>query len=236
MRCSERRSRAFLPLAGTASARSSSPSTRRGGPSSKHSSKGRSTTKGSCSSVGATSRSPSLRPGPSPPGLRPASGRRSIGAADDLDEDAFERKLYVIRRVAELAAGPDLVVPSLSCAHARLQGHADGAAARALLSRPRGRAGGERPRPRPLPLLDQHVPELGARPSLPGDRAQRRDQHAPRQQQLDARARVAARIRALRRRPRRRCCRSSVRAAPTRRPSTTCSSCSCSPDGRCRTR
>ena len=30
------------------------------------------------------------------------------------DQDAFERKLYVIRRVAELAAGPELVVPSLS--------------------------------------------------------------------------------------------------------------------------
>ena len=30
------------------------------------------------------------------------------------DPDAFERKLYVIRRVAELAAGPDLVIPSFS--------------------------------------------------------------------------------------------------------------------------
>src|SRR4051794_16543527 len=30
------------------------------------------------------------------------------------DADAFERKLYVIRRVAELAAGPELVIPSFS--------------------------------------------------------------------------------------------------------------------------
>src|SRR3954454_20713341 len=30
------------------------------------------------------------------------------------DPDAFERKLYVIRRVAELAAGPELVIPSFS--------------------------------------------------------------------------------------------------------------------------
>src|SRR5215212_5087160 len=30
------------------------------------------------------------------------------------DPDAFERKLYVIRRVAEIAAGPDLVIPSFS--------------------------------------------------------------------------------------------------------------------------
>jgi len=39
-----------------------------------------------------------------------------VGATGALatDRDAFERKLYVIRRVAELAAGPDLVVPSLS--------------------------------------------------------------------------------------------------------------------------
>jgi glutamate synthase domain-containing protein 2/glutamate synthase domain-containing protein 1/glutamate synthase domain-containing protein 3 len=39
-----------------------------------------------------------------------------IAAAPELaaDQDAFERKLYVIRRVAELAAGPELVLPSLS--------------------------------------------------------------------------------------------------------------------------
>ncbi len=39
-----------------------------------------------------------------------------VAAQGDLarDHDAFERKLYVIRRVAELAAGPDLVIPSFS--------------------------------------------------------------------------------------------------------------------------
>jgi len=39
-----------------------------------------------------------------------------VAAAPELagDQDAFERKLYVIRRVAELAAGPDLVIPSFS--------------------------------------------------------------------------------------------------------------------------
>ncbi|MFL5927128.1 MAG: glutamate synthase central domain-containing protein, partial [Gaiellaceae bacterium] len=39
-----------------------------------------------------------------------------VAASDELarDPDAFERKLYVIRRVAELAAGPDLVVASFS--------------------------------------------------------------------------------------------------------------------------
>src|SRR3954452_19818480 len=39
-----------------------------------------------------------------------------VAASDELagDPDTFERKLYVIRRVAELAAGPELVVPSFS--------------------------------------------------------------------------------------------------------------------------
>jgi len=39
-----------------------------------------------------------------------------VGASPDLaaDQDAFERKLYVIRRVAENRAGSDLVVPSCS--------------------------------------------------------------------------------------------------------------------------
>jgi glutamate synthase domain-containing protein 1 len=46
--------------------------------------------------------------------VAPVIRQAVIGASDNLDEDAFERKLYVIRRVAELAAGPDLVVPSLS--------------------------------------------------------------------------------------------------------------------------
>src|SRR5581483_6220456 len=38
-----------------------------------------------------------------------------VGAADDVaDQMAFERKLYVIRRVAECAAGADLVLASFS--------------------------------------------------------------------------------------------------------------------------
>src|SRR2546421_498926 len=39
-----------------------------------------------------------------------------VGASPELagDRDAFERKVYVIRRVAEMAAGPDLVMPSFS--------------------------------------------------------------------------------------------------------------------------
>ncbi len=37
-----------------------------------------------------------------------------VGAADGLEQDAFERKLYVIRRVAENSGGADLVIPSFS--------------------------------------------------------------------------------------------------------------------------
>ena len=130
-----------------------------------------------------------------------------VGAAPGLDQDAFERKLYVIRRVAELAAGADLVVPSFSSRTLVYKG---------MLSAPQlagyypDLAEPELPNrtgARPLPLLDEHVPELGARPPVPADRAQRRDQHAARQRQLDARPRVAAPVGALRRRPARRCSR-----------------------------
>jgi glutamate synthase domain-containing protein 2/glutamate synthase domain-containing protein 1/glutamate synthase domain-containing protein 3 len=39
-----------------------------------------------------------------------------VAASPELvgDRDAFERKLYVVRRVAEIAAGPELVIPSFS--------------------------------------------------------------------------------------------------------------------------
>ena len=126
--------------------------------------------------------------------------------------------------------------PELLGPHGGLQGDADGAAADRLLPGSPRRAHRLRARARALALLDEHVPELGARPPVPDDRPQRRDQHAAGQRQLDAGARVAAGVGAVRRRPRRRSCRSSVPAARTRRPSTTCSSCSCSPAGRCRTR
>ena len=51
-------------------------------------------------------------------------------------------------------------------------------------------------------LLHQHVPVLGPRASVPLHRAQRRDQHAARQRQLDARARDDVRVAAVRRRHR----------------------------------
>ena len=125
-----------------------------------------------------------------------------VAAAPGLEADAFERKLYVIRRVAELAAGPDLVIPSFSSRTVVYKGMLTAPQLTGLLPRPPGRAHRLGARARALPLLDQHVPELGARAPVPDDRPQRRDQHAAGQRQLDARARVAARVGALRRRPR----------------------------------
>ncbi len=48
--------------------------------------------------------------------MAPVVKQLVVAASPELasDQDAFERKLYVIRRVAELAAGPDLVIPSFS--------------------------------------------------------------------------------------------------------------------------
>ena len=57
------------------------------------------------------------------------------------------------------------------------------------------------PRHGPLAILDQHLPELGARPPLPVHLPQRRDQHAPRQRQLDAGPAEDVLVEAVRRRP-----------------------------------
>ena len=77
----------------------------------------------------------------------------------------------------------------------RLQGHADRAAAGAVLPRPvrpplRLRAG-----PGALAVLDQHLPVLAAGPPVPLHRAQRGDQHGPRQPELDAGPRGHAGVR-----------------------------------------
>ena len=157
------------------------------------------------------------------------------GVAAD-DQDAFERKLYVIRRRFELELGRDAIVPSFSSRTIVYKGMLTAPQLRGYYPDLAGRAHGDGARPRPLALLDEHVPELGARASVPDDRPQRRDQHRARERQLDARPRVAARLRALRRRPPQGAARSSSRADPTRRRSTTCSSCSSSAAARCRTR
>ena len=83
---------------------------------------------------------------------------------------------------------------------AGLQGHAHHDAARPVLPRPAEPADGDRDRAGALALLHQHLPELGSRAPVPLHRAQRRDQHAARQHQLDARARGAVPVAGVRRR------------------------------------
>ena len=81
----------------------------------------------------------------------------------------------------------------------RLQGDAHARAGRRLLRRrPGGRAARQRPLHVPLAVQHQHLPELGAGPPLPDDRPQRRDQHPPRQHQLDAGPRGPLRLRPVR--------------------------------------
>ena len=107
-----------------------------------------------------------------------------------FDQDAFERKLFVIRRVCELSFGEVRSVRDLQLlAHDQLQGHADLQAARRLLHRPARPARQERDGAGALALLDQHLPELGAGAPLPRDLPQRGVQHGDGQRQLDARPR-----------------------------------------------
>ncbi len=69
--------------------------------------------------------------------------------------------------------------------HAGLQGHVPVLPAQGLLQRPDRQALRVGDGARAPALLDQHVPVVEARPSLSLRRAQRRDQHAARQRELD---------------------------------------------------
>ncbi len=53
-------------------------------------------------------------PGPSAAAVEPQIKQVFIGAPDHFDQDDFERKLYVTRRIVEKAAGEDLAIPSMS--------------------------------------------------------------------------------------------------------------------------
>ncbi len=97
-------------------------------------------------------------------------------------------------------------------AHDRLQGHAARAPGRRVLRRPARRDDGVGARDGPPALLDEHVPDVGPRASVPLHLPQRRDQHAARQLQLDSRARRRDRIEGARRRS------SEALAADLRRP------------------
>ena len=78
--------------------------------------------------------------------VAPRIAQLFVGAGDDIaDQDALERKLYVIRRAVEQRGPRGARDPELLEPHARAEGDAHGPAAAALLPRParraRGRAG-----------------------------------------------------------------------------------------------
>ena len=108
---------------------------------------------------------------------RSASSSSAASAGAD-DQDAFERKLYVIRRRSSSSQrAPSSSIPSFSSRTIVYKGMLTAPQLPRVFPRPARRADRERARPRSLALLDEHVPELGARAPLPDDRAQRRDQH-----------------------------------------------------------
>ena len=166
--------------------------------------------KGRPSSAGATCRPTTRRS--ARPRARPSrsSGRSSSAAGRGTrrprpDDLAFERKLYVIRKLRR-ERGPRsrtspqrdmFYVPSLSCKTLIYKGMLNADQLRPLLPRPARPGHGVGPGPGPLALQHQHLPQLGAGPSLPLPRPQRRDQHAARQRQLDARPRKPVRARDL---------------------------------------
>ena len=130
-----------------------------------------------------------------------------VKRAYGMDEDALERKLYVIRKRAEKevsrteSAGEELLLHSLAllpddC----LQRPSAGAADCQLLSGAVEFRSAEWPLSGPPALFHQHFPHLASGPSLPLHLPQRRNQHPARQCELDAGAHFRAGLAALRRR------------------------------------
>ena len=109
--------------------------------------------------------------------------------------DALERKLYIIRKSAghaiqalKLAHGKEFYVPTMSARTVCYKGMLLRLPGRGVLPRSEGHARRIGACPRASALLDQHLPQLGPRASIPHDLPQRRDQYAARQHQLDPRA------------------------------------------------
>ena len=114
---------------------------------------------------------------------RPSRGRGRPPAR--VTDDAFERRLVVARRRLESAAR-EAGGASPSCRSRpprpdhRLQGPRRRRPAGRPVPGPAG-AGAGRLRGLPPALRDEHAAGLAARPAVPLDRPQRRDQHGPRQ-------------------------------------------------------
>ena len=111
--------------------------------------------------------------------------------------DAPERKLYIIRKSAahaiqalKLAHGKEFYVPSMSARTVVYKGMLLAHQVGTYYPRPAGRA--RRVGARPVhQRFSTNTARLGPRASVPADRAQRRDQHAAAERQLDPRARGA---------------------------------------------
>ena len=133
------------------------------------------------SSAGATSRSTSRTSARSAAAVAPLVRQLFVGGGR-VDPRPGRLRAQALRDppAARARARVGRRRPELLLPHDRLQGDADRAAAPGLLPGPAGRAHRDRARARALALLDQHLPELGARPPVPDDRPQRRDQHAAR--------------------------------------------------------
>ena len=154
------------------------------------------------SSAGAPCR-PTTRCSATPRSRASRSCARCSSAATPTlaDELAFERKLYVIRkrayteiRTSTLDGAEYWYIASLSYKTLVYKGMlTDRCSWRQYFPDLSDPADGDGAGAGALALQHQHVPELGSRASVPLHRAQRRDQHAARQHQLDARARGAVR-------------------------------------------
>ena len=145
-----------------------------------------------------------------PPGDPPAVRRRGAAQRARPGRVRAQALRDPPRLRADAPQEPGLYVASSSSRTINYKGMLISYQLAAVLPRPARRAHQERARARALALLDQHLPELGARAPLPRDLPQRRDQHADGQRQLDARARERAARGAVRRGPARRSCRSSA--------------------------
>ena len=118
------------------------------------------------------------------------------------DEDDFERRLFILRKVVSnriYAIGGDGIAEyypvSMSCRTIVYKGMVLVHQLGALLQGPARPALRDGAGARAPALRHQHLPVLAARASLPHGRAQRRDQHAARQRQLDGGAAGERRLR-----------------------------------------
>ena len=157
------------------------------------------------------------------------------GPGFEHDQDAFERKLYVIRRIVELAIGPEFYSPSCSSRTCVYKGMLKAPQLRSFYPDLQDERFASA-----LALVHSRF-STNTFPSWELAHPYRVICHNGEINTLMGnvnwmRARESRWPRSSSASTCRRCCPSCVPAALTPRRSTTCSSCSCSPAGRCRTR